>query len=268
MKPPPGKAGTVSSSLSVVRKVGEVSCCWLRGSSAAIATPAAETFGRDHLAATRLRLNIVENAAHAYCGARASRESLGGSGLRLGPVVAEVSNSFPHACFHRSISTVAQTSGNHPPFPMAEASFHIIAHRGWRSECPENTLAAFTGAIHHGFPHFEADAQVTQDGICVIFHDETVNRTTGSSGQLALVRLCLAARSLAKNIPGCSFPSHSVFGFHLWILHTSHLATHVFYMFYLVSFACMQMQYADVQELDAGSWFSQGFAGGCTTVLF
>ena len=70
-------------------------------------------------------------------------------------------------------------------------SFVIIAHRGWRCKCPENTIAAFSAAIDNGFPHFETDVQLTKDGTCVIFHDENLERTTNSTGPLADVRMLL-----------------------------------------------------------------------------
>jgi glycerophosphoryl diester phosphodiesterase len=51
----------------------------------------------------------------------------------------------------------------------------ILAHRGARSQAPENTLAAFRKA-------FECDVFLSQDGIPVIIHDETLERTTSQKG--------------------------------------------------------------------------------------
>lgn len=66
--------------------------------------------------------------------------------------------------------------------------FVLIAHRGMRSHCPENTICAFHEAIEHGCAHFETDVQLTSDGTCVIFHDDCLDRTTNGSGKLAEVR--------------------------------------------------------------------------------
>lgn len=70
--------------------------------------------------------------------------------------------------------------------------FVCIAHRGMRSHFPENTLSAFKGALDYGCLHFETDAQLTGDGACVLFHDDTLDRTTNGSGKLEEVRRILA----------------------------------------------------------------------------
>lgn len=59
---------------------------------------------------------------------------------------------------------------------------NIVAHRGYSSEAPENTLAAFLLAINHGFPDIEFDVQLSSYGIPVIIHDLTVDRTTNGHG--------------------------------------------------------------------------------------
>ncbi len=57
-----------------------------------------------------------------------------------------------------------------------------IAHRGASLECPENTMLAFRRAIEQGVDYIETDVQLTRDGEIVIMHDETLDRTTNSSG--------------------------------------------------------------------------------------
>ena len=61
----------------------------------------------------------------------------------------------------------------------------IVAHRGFSAMAPENTLAAFTAAIEGGADSIEFDLQLSSDGVPVIFHDETLDRITGTSGKLA-----------------------------------------------------------------------------------
>jgi len=58
----------------------------------------------------------------------------------------------------------------------------LIAHRGGAAEAPENTLAAFRHAISLGISCFELDVQMSKDGVPVVVHDETVDRTTNGSG--------------------------------------------------------------------------------------
>jgi glycerophosphoryl diester phosphodiesterase len=61
----------------------------------------------------------------------------------------------------------------------------VYGHRGARGEAPENTLAGFTTAYRHGIRHFELDVQLSSDGIPVVIHDLSLERTTGKSGKVA-----------------------------------------------------------------------------------
>lgn len=58
----------------------------------------------------------------------------------------------------------------------------ILAHRGARSQAPENTLPAFQKAFELGADGFECDIFLSQDGVPVIMHDDTLNRTTTGTG--------------------------------------------------------------------------------------
>lgn len=85
--------------------------------------------------------------------------------------------------------------------------FGIISHRGAAALAPENTLAAMRLAFDQGVDFVEADLQLTADGVPVLMHDPTLDRTTNGSGAVS---------------------AHTL---------------------------------ADIQALDAGSWFSAAFAG-------
>lgn len=58
----------------------------------------------------------------------------------------------------------------------------IYAHRGSSSTHPENTMEAFEAALCAGADGIEFDVQLTKDGVPVIIHDETVDRTTNGKG--------------------------------------------------------------------------------------
>ncbi len=58
----------------------------------------------------------------------------------------------------------------------------VIAHRGASGLFPENTLLAFREAIALGADAIELDVRVTGDGIPVVLHDSTVDRTTDGVG--------------------------------------------------------------------------------------
>jgi glycerophosphoryl diester phosphodiesterase len=82
----------------------------------------------------------------------------------------------------------------------------VIAHRGAGCDAPENTLAAFRAVPALGASWIETDVKLTQDGTPILFHDDTLDRTTNGKGNVA------------------------------------------------------DMVWADLQKLDAGSWFSPSFA--------
>ncbi|XP_039333981.1 glycerophosphodiester phosphodiesterase 1 isoform X2 [Saimiri boliviensis] len=59
-----------------------------------------------------------------------------------------------------------------------------IAHRGGSHDAPENTLAAIRQAAKNGATGVELDIEFTSDGIPVLMHDNTVDRTTDGTGRL------------------------------------------------------------------------------------
>ncbi len=58
----------------------------------------------------------------------------------------------------------------------------IISHRGASKEAPENTLPAFEKAFAEGADGVETDVRTTKDGVLVVMHDSTVDRTTNGKG--------------------------------------------------------------------------------------
>lgn len=65
------------------------------------------------------------------------------------------------------------------PAPLA------LAHRGGAAEVPENSYAAIEHATSLGYRYFETDLHRTADGVVVLLHDDTVDRTTNGTGPLA-----------------------------------------------------------------------------------
>jgi glycerophosphoryl diester phosphodiesterase len=66
---------------------------------------------------------------------------------------------------------------------MAAAEIpELIAHRGWASRYPENTLESLEGALDAGARFVEFDVQLSADDVPVLMHDATLDRTCETGG--------------------------------------------------------------------------------------
>jgi glycerophosphoryl diester phosphodiesterase len=113
------------------------------------------------------------------------------------------------------IWTVGQTKSNLSALQLV-ASQHtlIIGHRGYCTLAPENTLPSFKLALDVGADLVELDYHHSKDGVPVVFHDETLDRTTDSRHKWKRARVKVADKTAAE-----------------------------------------------IQTLDAGSWFDTKFSG-------
>lgn len=59
-----------------------------------------------------------------------------------------------------------------------------VAHRGFSSVAPENTLPAYKLAKEKGFFYVETDVSFTSDGVPVCLHDSTIDRTSNGTGNI------------------------------------------------------------------------------------
>jgi len=60
-----------------------------------------------------------------------------------------------------------------------------IGHRGAAGLAPENTLSSIQMAMDFQMDRIELDLRQTLDGVVVVLHDKTINRTTTGRGQVA-----------------------------------------------------------------------------------
>jgi glycerophosphoryl diester phosphodiesterase len=65
----------------------------------------------------------------------------------------------------------------------------IISHAACGGHAKENTLAGIRKAIELGAEGIEIDVQASADGVPVLMHDLTVDRTTNGSGEVAALSL-------------------------------------------------------------------------------
>jgi len=85
----------------------------------------------------------------------------------------------------------------------------VIGHRGASGDAPENTLESFDLALEHGAEALELDIRLSADGVPMVHHDPTLDRTTDGRGPLAsrtadqLDRLDAGARFTTD---GATFP--------------------------------------------------------------
>jgi len=85
----------------------------------------------------------------------------------------------------------------------------VFAHRGGCELGPENTIATFDLGMSAGADGLELDVHLSADGIVVVHHDATLDRTTDAKGPLA----ARTADELARVDAGYRFERHGAFPF-------------------------------------------------------
>ena len=102
----------------------------------------------------------------------------------------------------------------------------LVAHRGASAYAPEHTMAAYQLALEQGADFIEPDLQLTQDGVLIALHDLTLDRTTN-----------------AREVFPDRFREELVRG-------------ETVRRWYANDFTL-----EEIRQLDAGSWFGEGFEG-------
>lgn len=85
----------------------------------------------------------------------------------------------------------------------------VFAHRGGARLRPENTMAAFEHGLALGADGVECDVHLSRDGVPVVIHDATLERTTNGRGLVA----AHTADELARLDAGFSFESDGMRAF-------------------------------------------------------
>lgn len=70
----------------------------------------------------------------------------------------------------------------------------MFAHRGASGTAPENTIESFTAGLAAGADRLELDVHATADGVVVVIHDDTLERTTDGSGPVRSLTLSALQR--------------------------------------------------------------------------
>lgn len=89
----------------------------------------------------------------------------------------------------------------------------VTSHAACKGHAPENTLAGIERAIALGADAIEIDVHCTSDGVPVLIHDETVDRTTDGTGNVhemtfdAVRKLDAGARQFVPQFTGARIPT-------------------------------------------------------------
>lgn len=88
----------------------------------------------------------------------------------------EPAESPPSTVARPSVSTVAEAIDSQRPL--------ILTHAGGENSHPHSTAYAYAKSVKAGVDILDFDVRLTKDGELVIFHDDTVDRTTNGTGRV------------------------------------------------------------------------------------
>lgn len=88
------------------------------------------------------------------------------------------------------------------------ANVKAVNHRGFNLLAPENTLPAFCMSKKNGFRYVEADVRFTSDGVPVLLHDASINRTARNADGTTI--------SSTVNIADITYEQALAYDFGIW----------------------------------------------------
>ena len=75
-----------------------------------------------------------------------------------------------------------------------DQNVRAVNHRGFNTVAPENTIPAYILSKKNGFKYVECDVSFTSDGVCVLLHDSTIDRTSNGSGKISSMTYAQASQ--------------------------------------------------------------------------
>ncbi len=84
------------------------------------------------------------------------------------------------------------------------------SHRGESLNFPENTMAAYKEAVRLGTDRIELDVNITADGVLVIMHDKTLDRTTNGKGKVTETKYAVIEKLEAGSWKDAKFKNEHV----------------------------------------------------------
>src|SRR5215472_2080146 len=111
------------------------------------------------------------------------------------------------AAMNRFYYTGPGSGASGPSRFFASSAPRVFAHRGGALLAPENTMAAFDRGLEAGADGLELDVHLSRDGVVVVHHDRTLDRTTNECGPIA----ARTADELARADAGYRFACDGTF---------------------------------------------------------
>jgi len=96
-------------------------------------------------------------------------------------------------------------------FVNVDDTVRSVNHGGYGSVAPTNSLEGYTASKAAGFRYVECDVKFTSDGVPILMHDETVDRTTNGTGAVRSMTLAqikeLRIDTHSSTYPDCRVPT-------------------------------------------------------------
>lgn len=118
-------------------------------------------------------------------------------GVLLGCLVMNPASATSAAQSPQPGTTPASPSPSPAHALVASSRPLVIGHRGYPTVAPENTLAAFRLALQAGADLVELDYHHSRDGVPIVIHDSTLDRTTDAPARWSGRDLRVDARDAA-----------------------------------------------------------------------
>lgn len=120
--------------------------------------------------------NITQKAFEIPENAKYMRVSIRSKGMSMFALIKDTNEQYP--------VLLEKFNGYLMNKPNLITPLKSIAHRGYCTDAPENTIHAFKLAVEKGFKYIEGDVVMTADGVPVLHHDDTIDRTSNSTGNV------------------------------------------------------------------------------------
>ena len=88
-----------------------------------------------------------------------------------------------------TLRLISKPAPDHPYYATDLNYPLVIAHQGGDGVWPGESMLAFQNAVDLGVDMLEMDLHITSDGVLVLMHDETVDRTTDGTGEIESMTL-------------------------------------------------------------------------------